>query len=208
MRSLRLWDTGPDVTLLQRILAAAGLYLAHLPAAADESGVFGMETALATHKWQADRGLVPDGFVGPLTWASFAAELHLTQTAGPAHQLTSHFALHEFACTHCQRIKLRYLPELTDLLESIRDRAGVPLKISSGYRCQVHNASIPNASPVSQHLVGRAADLHWDKRRIKVDRMATIADDAGARGRGIYPWGIHVDTRPVPSRWDLRPAGQ
>ena len=48
--------------------------------------------------------------------------------------------------------------ELVEKLQRIRDVLGVPLKITSGYRCIVHNASkAVGASRTSKHLYGFAA---------------------------------------------------
>ena len=33
-------------------------------------GIFGVKTDVAVRKWQKDHGLIPDGIIGPKTWAS------------------------------------------------------------------------------------------------------------------------------------------
>lgn len=56
---LRLGDKGERVRCWQRVLGLD-----------PESGVFGMATDAATRSFQAERGLKPDGIVGPRTWAA------------------------------------------------------------------------------------------------------------------------------------------
>jgi peptidoglycan hydrolase-like protein with peptidoglycan-binding domain/GH24 family phage-related lysozyme (muramidase) len=63
-RLLRLtnpFTTGDDVRTLQRALAQAGI-------AVTTDGVFGPATDRAVRQFQASRGLVADGIVGPQTW--------------------------------------------------------------------------------------------------------------------------------------------
>ncbi|MGI5839991.1 MAG: LysM peptidoglycan-binding domain-containing protein, partial [bacterium] len=59
---LRRGDTGPYVQILQRQLMAQG----YEPGA--EDGIFGPRTEAAVRAFQTDRGLTPDGVVGPRTW--------------------------------------------------------------------------------------------------------------------------------------------
>lgn len=46
----------------------------------------------------------------------------------------------------------------TDILQPIRDTYGLPIKISSGYRCPVLNKKVGGVKN-SQHVLGEAADL-------------------------------------------------
>jgi hypothetical protein len=52
---------------------------------------------------------------------------------------------------------LKYLCET--VLQPLRDRLGVPLVISSGYRCEDVNTDVKGA-PFSQHRLGQAADCN------------------------------------------------
>ena len=62
-RILKLGSTGPDVEMLQRILFSIG----YNPGPID--GIFGYKTRAAVMQFQKDNGLVPDGIVGPKTYA-------------------------------------------------------------------------------------------------------------------------------------------
>ncbi|NLN40849.1 MAG: peptidoglycan-binding protein [Clostridiales bacterium] len=55
---------GPEVEMLQRILYSIG----YNPGPID--GIFGPLTRSAVVRFQLDNGLVPDGIVGPKTWAA------------------------------------------------------------------------------------------------------------------------------------------
>ena len=75
-----------------------------------------------------------------------------------ALHLTPHFRVREFACRDGSD-PIFVEEELAALLEAIRLHFGRPVAITSGFRTAAHNASIPGASPHSQHLYGRAADF-------------------------------------------------
>ncbi|HZJ57725.1 MAG TPA: peptidoglycan-binding domain-containing protein [Clostridia bacterium] len=61
---LGLGSVGPEVEMLQRILFSIGIN----PGPID--GIFGPLTRNAVVRFQMDNGLVPDGIVGPETWAA------------------------------------------------------------------------------------------------------------------------------------------
>ena len=112
--------------------------------------------------------------------------------------LSAHFSLDEFRCKvngkpcpHCNGSVI-VVPALIEVLETIREYAGIPVQITSGYRCAKHNASLPNSSPVSAHLTGEAADF-WvsgDKDRFKF--LEAIAFYGPVR-YGLGSDFIHVD---------------
>ncbi len=63
------------------------------------------------------------------------------------------------------------LKSLVDnVLQPLRDIAGVPLRINSGYRCGELNAAVGGV-PTSQHVKGEAADVAFPKP-IELARMA------------------------------------
>ncbi len=66
---LRLGSQGNMVSTLQSMLAEAGFN----PRGVD--GIFGPNTEAAVKRFQASRGLVRDGIVGPTTWAALSAAL-------------------------------------------------------------------------------------------------------------------------------------
>ncbi|MFU0799403.1 MAG: peptidoglycan-binding protein [Xylanivirga thermophila] len=63
-RILKMGSRGADVAMLQRILISIG----YNPGPVD--GIFGPRTRAAVIQFQLDNGLVPDGIVGPKTYAA------------------------------------------------------------------------------------------------------------------------------------------
>lgn len=79
--------------------------------------------------------------------------------------LSPHFSLEEMAMTRHAGIDNRppadvvtRLARTAQGLEAVRTRLGVPVVISSGYRCPELNRAV-RGQPNSQHLVGEAADF-------------------------------------------------
>ena len=118
-------------------------------------------------------------------------------------QVSRNFHLREFDC-QCRRPECKETvlhPQLVDDCQTLRDRAGVPLGVNSGYRCGPHNIEVGGAQG-SLHTLGLAADLSG----ADVDRLAALADpDSGEIGK--YPGWIHLGVfRPDgrKTRWDNR----
>jgi len=116
-------------------------------------------------------------------------------------QLTPNFSLHEFEC-HDGNHQVKLHPELLQKLQQLRELVAKPIRINSGYRTVEYNAKI-GGSPHSQHLLGKATDLAVPQG-LTIDQFANLALKVGFNGIGKYPWGIHVDVRETPARWDFR----
>ena len=93
------------------------------------------------------------------------------------------------------------------VVDEIRRRANVPISIvdsgGSGIRCKEHNAEVGGVAN-SEHLYGRAADLHSSlppSRLTQIAEQVTAEMIPGKGGIGLYSWGIHVDTGKY-SRWN------
>lgn len=80
--------------------------------------------------------------------------------------LTPHFTLEELTATQHRGIDntpqtltlIDALRRTALLLEQVRTRLGVPIIVSSGYRCPELNAAV-GGQKASQHLLGQAADF-------------------------------------------------
>lgn len=108
------------------------------------------------------------------------------------------FDREEFRCQckgkYCNGFPVEPSEELVRVCNEIRRRLGVPVSIvdsgGSGVRCPQHNANVCGVAN-SNHLYGKAADLHSSK---SPQEMARVAEEVmGKTGEiGIYDWGIHV----------------
>lgn len=73
-----------------------------------------------------------------------------------AFKISEHFTLQEFECPCCKRVVLNRM--LIIKLEELRDRIGIPIKITSGYRCPAYNSKVAGHA-FSLHTQGRAVDI-------------------------------------------------
>lgn len=91
-------------------------------------------------------------------------------------------------------------PVLLDLIEQIREEAGVPVYIVGGYLCPEYNKSL-GGDEESEHVQGSAADI-WAKD-LHLDELYDICDMLNETGGvGKYATYIHIDTRDAYIRWD------
>ncbi|QDP67542.1 MAG: putative peptidase M15 [Prokaryotic dsDNA virus sp.] len=115
--------------------------------------------------------------------------------------LSKNFSRQEFKC-QCGSCDYDTVDaELINVLQSLREHFDKPVKITSGNRCTLHNASI-GGSLHSYHIRGRAAD-------IQVSGVSAIAVQgyltsiyADKFGIGSYASFTHIDTRTKAGRWN------
>ena len=134
--------------------------------------------------------------------------------------LSKHFSASEFKCK-CGKCPDRQIPislilALELLHTSLSHQYGqrVVISVESGHRCEVYNATIPEASPRSKHIQAIAADIKCyvvsqdDKARIQipVEHCADILKKLfpESLGIGLYETFLHIDTRQRQARWDFR----
>ena len=95
----------------------------------------------------------------------------------------------EFACKCCGQVKLD--EEFGALLDEARKLAGVPFKLTSGYRCPEHNKAV-GSKPTSSHTKGLAVDISATDSRTRfliLDALLAV----GFTRIGIADTFIHVD---------------
>lgn len=128
----------------------------------------------------------------------------VTYQRGDTTALSKNFTRDEFEC-QCGKCTAQMIDtELVDKLQRIRDMLGVPLKVTSGYRCITHNAKVHGSSH-SKHLYGFAADWRTRDRVVNPVALGIIAQAVGFGGIGIY-WHseaamCHADTRAGKATW-------
>jgi len=81
--------------------------------------------------------------------------------------------------------------ELLRKMQQLRDALERPITITSGFRCNHHNAHVGGAKR-SWHTLGRACDIKV--RGVDVEALATLAREV-FNGVIVYDSWVHVDTR-------------
>lgn len=107
---------------------------------------------------------------------------------------SKNFDMSEFKCPCCGKNGIS--PKIIAVAQRIRDFVNVPLKISSGYRCEKHNQEVGGA-PYSAHVGGWAIDIRCEDPfiRYKILKAAINDDDVMGIEWGTPTW-IHVDVNP------------
>ena len=187
-------------------------YLGYDPGQID--GIDGKKTQSALEAFRADYGVGAEGLVGAV-----ARTVSKVERPSEAEQETTgkpktgtfwddirYFTREEFRCKcggrYCDGYPADIDMSMVKIADEIRNRIGKPIQINSGLRCKTHNANVGGV-PNSQHLLGNAADLGCPIGCTPA-QMASIAEEimGDTGGIGIYPWGIHIDTRSAKSRWN------
>lgn len=124
---------------------------------------------------------------------------YITCTKGKASKLSNNFNSTEFDCHGRGCCSETLINEtLVEYLQKIRDHFGKPIRISSGYRCSQHNASVGGAKR-SKHASGDAADIIVEDTSPK--EVAKYAESIGIKGIGLYSNFVHIDTRTTKTFW-------
>lgn len=200
-------------------------YLGYYEGAID--GDWGAGSRAACTAFQKDRNITADGYGGPETDKQLryavANDLFRVEpvedevvtsksetTTGTFWDEIEFFDREEFRCQcggrYCNGFPEEPEEELVRTCDEIRRRLGVPVSIvdsgGSGVRCSQHNANVGGVAN-SNHLYGKAADLHSSK---SPQEMARVAEEVmGDTGEiGIYSWDIHIAVNCKYSRWDER----
>lgn len=89
-------------------------------------------------------------------------------------KLSEHFKKSEFMCQcegrYCDGYPDEISQNLIDILEAVREKYGKPIIITSGLRCERHNAEVGGVDG-SRHIYGKAADFWFEG----MDKNAVIA---------------------------------
>lgn len=197
----------------------------------DVDGIWGRQSEEATRKLQRGLGITEDGVFGdgtrdavfdrlasnePLEDAATDTnvgskgdeDINVPTKTGTFWDDVEYFSREEFRCQcggkYCNGFHVEPDEELVRTCNEIRRRLGVPVSIvdagGSGVRCPQHNANVGGVAN-SNHLYGKAADLHSSK---SPQEMARVAEEVmGDTGEiGIYSWGIHIGVNCKYSRFN------
>lgn len=180
-------------------------------------GLWGDKSRQATENFQRDYGLESDGVFGDGTAKRILEVIATVEQPKKPHappetdglpewwKYIRYFTREEFRCTcgRCGGFPVEPQEEMVRTVDEIRSKLGIPVSIvdagGSGVRCPAHNAEVGGVYN-SEHLYGRAADLHSSASPAKMKAVAEeVMGNTG--GIGLYDWGIHVDTGKY-SRWN------
>lgn len=115
--------------------------------------------------------------------------------------LSHDFTVREFAC-HDGSDTILIDAALVKYLQRIRNWAGYPLIISSGYRTPTYNRKIGSAAN-SRHTKGEAADIYVKDRKKSIGEIARFAQAIGVPGieKNEDSNYVHIDTRSKKYYW-------
>lgn len=127
-------------------------------------GIFGEKSKQATKEFQKDYGLEDDGIFGPLTEA-----MALDAVAGKAQPVEKadfwngikYFKKDEFKCKcgkYCNGFPAEPEEKLIKVADRVREHFGNKITVSSGVRCEKHNANVGGVAG-SRHKLGKAMDF-------------------------------------------------
>ncbi len=195
--------------------------LAYLNYPVEPDGIYGPQTKAAALAFQkAYGGIAQDGDPrGPETQNALLDAVFQGKARYDAQEDTEaekdqpydywdeiqFFTRGEFACTcngrYCSGFPVEPDAKLVQTLDAIRRHFGKPISPNSAIRCPQRNAQVGGAAN-SQHMYGRACDfsIAGEKPGDIAAYAQSLLPDTG--GIGIYPWGVHIDTRADKARWN------
>jgi len=107
-------------------------------------------------------------------------------------KMIENFNLPELACPCCGKVQMH--EELLLKLDDAREKANIPFKITSGYRCKKHNAEV-GGKENSEHCWGKAVDIAVSGSRQRFIVVSALML-AGFSRIGIAKNFVHADVSP------------
>lgn len=124
--------------------------------------LWGAQSEAATRKFQRDYGLDVDGIFGSMTEAKIKEVVASGELPVVDWDKVKYFGKAEFRCNcngkYCDGFPAEPDPKLVRVADRVREHFGAAALISSGVRCEKHNANVGGVSN-SRHLYGKAMDF-------------------------------------------------
>ena len=124
-------------------------------------GIWGSGSETATRQFQSDYGLDPDGDFGPATEARIKEVIANDEAPANVWDGIKYFKRDEFRCKcgkYCDGFPVEMDGLLLKVADRVREHFGKPMTVSSGVRCEVHNANVGGVFD-SRHKLGKAMDF-------------------------------------------------
>ena len=101
----------------------------------------------------------------------------------------SYFTQDEFKCPCCGKVHVSAF--LIHKLNKVREALGLPMVVTSGYRCEQHNEAV-GGKENSAHRNGTAADIKCETSSMRFS-LVQLALEAGFTRIGIGKDFVHLD---------------
>ena len=111
---------------------------------------------------------------------------------------SKNFGYSEVACKgeNCCGHSAPMHPVLREKLQLLRDIYGKPISITSGFRCNTHNSTVPGAAKNSYHTKGMASDIKaGDMYLLKKYALIIFPYTKAYYGKNNTIKWLHVDVR-------------
>ena len=121
-----------------------------------------------------------------------------------AKMITPNFSVSEMTC-RCGCGLNEMDEEFMKMLQALRDEMQIPLKVTSGVRCQRHNKNVSSTGKNGPHTHAKAADILISGS--KAMQMFDKAREIGFNGIGLSQKGdhskrfVHLDTLGREALW-------
>jgi hypothetical protein len=96
-------------------------------------------------------------------------------------------------------------PFTVELFDILRETAGFPLQVISGYRTPAYNAEVSKTGSTGAHTLGKAADFKVNDN-YDLYKLAKLAIPMGFTGLGFRNNSLHLDTCTTDDDGLSRPA--
>ena len=151
-------------------------------------GIFGPQSAAATVIFQTDYGLEDNGIFGADTEAMIVKAVAGEVQPRDPWEGIRYFTREEFRCKcggrHCGGFPAEPSGKLLRLADRVRAHFGAAAIISSGVRCEAHNANVGGVEN-SRHLTGKAMDF-----RVAGKTAQEVLDFAASQPETRYAYAI------------------
>lgn len=133
----------------------------------------------------------------------FARGIGLIDTRGRENeQLSANFKVRDFMTKDGARYA-RISPRVVQGLQNIRDRAGVPIVLTSAYRHPAYNNRVSGTGTTGAHTAGHAIDIKKPSSMSYQQLARLVIDEFGCKiGLGMGSGMVHFDFRGYQASWN------